>query len=279
MGKIFSVASWNVEHFGINRGMPDPGRVERAMQFLADQQPDVFAIYEVEGKEVYWEMVHRFAGYSFHVTEGEQMQEILVGVKSPLTAFFTQKTEFKSSVPALRPGSLLTVVANGEHYPILFLHVKSGDTARGFGLRDDMLARSLKFRKVLDRVAGGPNGANYLIVGDLNTMGLYYPYTDDIAADTEIKRMNLKATRYYDMRPLKKNAPFTFSNGSQSSYPASELDHVYAADHLKFKTFTGPQGSGEVDVRGWAREPTTAKQDQWIEEYSDHCLLYFEVWE
>lgn len=278
MPKQFSVASWNVEHFGSSRRHADPDHISRVIQFLKDQQPDIFAIYEVEGKEVYWEMVQKFPGHSFHITEGEQVQEILVGVKGPLTAFFTQKTEFKSSVHALRPGSLLTVIKDGKHYPILFMHTKSGNDARGFGLRDDMLAKALKFRKVLDKVTDDPHGANYLIVGDLNTMGMYYPYVDDIEATTEIRRMNMKAKRYYDMQPLKKNHAHTFSNGSQSSYPASELDHVYAADHLKFKTFTGPQGSGEVDVRGWAKEPTTAKQDQWIEEYSDHCLLYFEVW-
>jgi len=52
--KKFTVASWNVEHF---RG--DPSRVVRISGFLKGdgggpaEVPDVFALYEVEGKDVY----------------------------------------------------------------------------------------------------------------------------------------------------------------------------------------------------------------------------------
>src|SRR4249919_359003 len=102
--KAFSLASWNVEHFK----NPD-SRVDRVVDFLANLTPDVFALYEVEGKEVFDALVTKMPSYSFHITEGQEVQEILVGVASNLTSFFTQKLEFKSGMQFLRPGALLTL--------------------------------------------------------------------------------------------------------------------------------------------------------------------------
>jgi hypothetical protein len=88
----FSVASWNVEHF---RG--DPARVSRVVGFIkgADggppEVPDVFALYEVEGKDVYVPLMEAFPDHSFHLTEGKETQEILVGVHSRLRSFVTQR--------------------------------------------------------------------------------------------------------------------------------------------------------------------------------------------
>lgn len=49
MAKADSLASWNVEYFR----NPD-SRVDRVVDFLVDLGPlDVFALYEVEGKEVF----------------------------------------------------------------------------------------------------------------------------------------------------------------------------------------------------------------------------------
>jgi hypothetical protein len=90
--KAYSLASWTVEHFR----NPD-SRVDRVVDFLVNMgPPDVFALYEVEGKEVLRRPCSKMPGYTFHITEGPQVQEIMVGVKSSLAAFFTQKTEFKS---------------------------------------------------------------------------------------------------------------------------------------------------------------------------------------
>ena len=89
--KAFSVASWNVKHF---KGQP--ARVQNVAQFLHAQNPDIFALYEVTGSEVFTELSTRFPGYTFQITEGPQTQEILVGVKNSLTAFITQKIQFKA---------------------------------------------------------------------------------------------------------------------------------------------------------------------------------------
>ena len=44
------------------------------------------------------------------------------------------------------------------------------------------LARAVKLRKKLDKASPGKR-ANYIFMGDLNTMGLGYPYDKDIDAD------------------------------------------------------------------------------------------------
>jgi len=271
MAKAFSIVSWNVEHFKL-----DPNRVDRITGFLAKQNPDVLALYEVESKEIFASVTSRFRGYTFQITEGAQSQEILVGVRASLSAFLTQKLEFKSGTTSMRPGLLATLTVAGKSYCVLFLHLASSNEPRGFGLRDDMATRAIKFRKTLDAAAGGK--ANYLFLGDLNTMGLDYPYQRDIDPLTELKRWDVRASRYYGMRRLAKSYDASWSNGSGSTIADSNLDHVYAADHLKFKLFPRADGAkAEVDVRGWTSQPTAAAKDKWIKDYSDHSLLYLEI--
>jgi endonuclease/exonuclease/phosphatase family metal-dependent hydrolase len=271
MAKAFSIASWNVEHF---KG--DPSRTGRVVNFLRAQNPDVIGIYEVEGTEVFSAVTSKFPNYTFQITEGKESQEILVGFKSALSVFITQKLEFKSGTTHMRPGLLATITVSGTPYSVLFLHLASSDKPRGFGLRDDMVIRATKFRKVLNAAVGG--NANYIFLGDLNSMGLDYPYKKDIEASTELKRWDVRASVYYDMRRLPKTFDFTFSNGSGSTIPDSNLDHVYASKNIKFKKFDRPDGAeAEVDVRGWVNQNTQAAKDKWINEYSDHSLLYLEV--
>jgi len=274
MAKLFSIASWNVEHF-----KEDASRVGRVVQFLDDQKPDLFALYEVEGATVWKTIMAKMPGYTFQITEGPQTQEILVGVKKTMTAFITQKIEFKSGTTHMRPGQLVTVDVGGEEYAILFLHVASGTNPRGMGLRDDMIERALEFRRVLDKAAGGAQKANYLFLGYLNSMGLEYPFKHNIPAVDEIKKWEKRASRKaISMRRLDKTHPNSWSNGSESSIPPSNLDHVFAAKHLKFKFFKNEDGSdAEVDVRGWVEKKTAASRDKWIDDFSDHSLLYLEV--
>lgn len=269
MPKAFSIASWNVEHF-----KNAPNRVSDVIALLASLNPDVFALYEVEGKDVFGELVTQMPNYQFHITEGPQVQEILVGVRSGLTAFFTQKLEFRSGTTSMRPGALLTVTVAGESYPVLFLHLSSGPDPRGWGLRDDMLERALDFRKTLQQAAADPTKpVNYFFLGDLNTMGLQYFFKQhNILADVELKKVEALAKKR-KMRMLTKNKPHTWSNGSTSKLPPSNLDHVVAADHLKFKQIQ----QADVRVLGWPEEPTPTAQDAWIKRFSDHALLYFEV--
>jgi len=276
MAKLFSVASWNVEHF-----KDDPTRIARVIEFLDAQRPDVFGLYEVEGKSVFDTLVAKMPDYAFQITEGDQTQEILVGVRHSLTAFITQKLEFKSGTTHMRPGQLVTINKGGKNYALLFLHLSSGTDPRGMGLRDDMLERAFEFRKVLDKKAGCDGEGRYLFLGDLNTMGMFYPFDRGIEAELELRKWDRYGTRKkIAMRRLVKTHDASWFNGSDSSFPPSNLDHVYASTNLEFKAFRRADGdTAHVSVRGWVDETTDAGKDRWIGRYSDHALLYFELHE
>ena len=269
MAKAFSVASWNVEHMKD----ADPRNAAR-MQFLADQRPDVLALYEVEGREVWREVMAAFPKYSFFITEGANTQEILVGIGPRVTGFLTQKVEFAGRNAYMRPGAFLTVRTAGTSYSLLFLHVASDNDPRGFGIRADMIARAISFRKVLDAAAGGR--ANYMFLGDLNLMGMDFEHGKEagriqrvqVTAPIELSGLGYAAADA-DMRVLPKTRTATW----RSTTMTSDLDWVVAADHLQFRKFAG---GNEVDVRGWPALPE-AQQVQWTRDFSDHGLLYFEV--
>jgi len=137
-------------------------------------------------------------------------------------------------------------------------------------LRDDMLVRATKFKKTLEKAGQGT--ANYIFMGDLNTMGMKYPFNKEIPSNIELQKLDREAKKA-KMRRLTKDEPASWSNGSTSKIPPSNLDHVVASDHLKFKAF----GAADVTVRGWPKQQGTAKQDKWIKDFSDHGLLFFEV--
>ncbi len=274
MAKLFSVASWNVEHF-----KDDPSRVGRVIDFLDAQNPDVFGLYEVEGATVFNALVSKMPGYTFQITEGTETQEILVGVRKNLTAFITQKVEFRSGTTHMRPGQLVTITKGGANYALLFLHLASGTDPRGMGLRDDMLKRAFDFRRTLDKSAGGDGKAHYVFLGDLNTMGMIYPYQKSIASAIELKKWDKYAGRTkVGMRHLVKTQDASWFNGSKSSYPPANIDHVFASSNLDFRVFKRSDGTeANVAVRGWVDQPTDAEKDDWIARYSDHSLLYFEI--
>jgi endonuclease/exonuclease/phosphatase family metal-dependent hydrolase len=198
-------------------------------------------------------------------------------VRKTLTAFITQRTEFRSGTTNMRPGQLVTISQDGVNYALLFLHLASGNDPRGMGLRDDMLERALEFRKALDKSAGGAGKANYIFLGDLNTMGMKYPFDRNIVSAFELQKLDAFAVKV-SMKRLAKTHDNSWSNGSKSSLKPSNLDHVFASDNLTFRSFTRSDGTkAQVDVRGWASELSIPAQDAWIKEYSDHSMLYFEV--
>ncbi|MBE7497281.1 MAG: endonuclease/exonuclease/phosphatase family protein [Verrucomicrobiaceae bacterium] len=272
MPKAFSVLSWNVEHFGAtekNQSAPlkDPAPI---VNLIRDQKADIVAIYEVRSDVVFRPLVESMPEHHFFITEGEQMQEILVGVRRTIPCFLTQKTEFKSGQSTLRPGMLVTPYIDGKFYPLLFLHVKSMTDPVGFGLRHDMTQRALDFRKVLKDAGGGQDEANYIFLGDLNTMGMDYLGNDkDIDGAREIDELR-KAAGRRKMALLEKTAPATYWS---AQYGMSNLDHVVAAQHLSFRQF----GGKPVRVSGWTDLATDAQRAAWVAKYSDHAMLYFEV--
>lgn len=261
------VLSWNVEHF---KGKAD--RFSRILKTIKNEAPDIFALYEVTSNAVLEALTLELPSYQFHITEGAQQQEILVGVRGDLTAFVAQRTEFKKGSEHLRPGALLTLKFPDYFLNILFLHLKSSSTPYGFGVRDEQLQKAAKLKKALDKKNGGH--AKLIVLGDLNIMGFDHQMHPDAAiirAEVEL----LYAEAYFErvgMRRLSKSHPFTWSNGSTSKYPDADLDQVFASDTLEF-----PHGKEEVIVRGWPETETQEEADAWIRDYSDHAYLTFEV--
>ena len=267
MTKAFSIASWNVKHFKSTQV-----RVDRAISFLKKQDADVFALYELYGKDVFGEIIKQMPGYSFHITEGKGSQEILLGVKNSLDTFITQKLEFSSGTTHVCPGLLATIVLEGSLYPLLFMNIDSSPTAQGIGLRYEMMQRAFKYRNKLDKLAWAQGDAkvNYIFLGDLEIMGMNHPFNKSIDPETELKKWDDEECKMYNMRRLKKTHELTYR--SCDGKIDGNYDHVFAAEHLKFTKF----GNSEVDVRGWITEPEE-KQKEWREKYSPHSLLYFEV--
>lgn len=270
------IMSWNVEHFTGDKSGSRRDRVRRVAEAVAATDPDIFAIMEVQSGRVFSEFVTRMPGYVFAITEGPQTMEIMVGIKSGITAFMTQKNEFKRNNPGLRPGALVTVTTpDGRHLPILFNHLKSLPSPEGFGLRDAMFEKAFGLKRAIDDASEGlGQDSRFILVGDLNTMGMTLKDSPlDISARHEVERLDRRFRRY-GMERLDKTHPATFNNGSGSRYPPSDLDHVFATPNLGF---ADQAGGGRVKVGGWALEPDIQAQDRWIAAYSDHAPLIFEV--
>lgn len=292
MEKVLNVASWNVEHFK-NATDPDINRIQRVVKFIAGNDggpssiPDIFVLYEVEGKEVYQDFMSGFPDHRFHMTEGKQTQEIFIGVHRKFQTFSTQRLEFKTGREYQRPGLLLAVRADGADYALLFLHIKSGRDTEDFGLRDAALMHAFNLKRALDKASGGD--ANFIFLGDLNTMGIDdpVPYANrmdqsmDLSSGDEIKRIAYWANRRHMVLLSKEKTlingsdkEVTWYNGS-SSYVPTNLDHVVASEHLQIRG--QGDGSSPVSVLGWPKLART-EWSNWFSKYSDHALLYFEVW-
>ncbi len=288
MAKIFSVASWNVEHFR-NSSATDATRIERVGKFISGEAggptsvPDVFALYEVEGKEIYQGFMEQFPDHRFHLTEGKQSQEIFVGVHRSFQTFSTQRLEFKTGREYQRPGLLLTLRIGGVDYSLLFLHIRSGNGTEDFGLRDAAIEHAYNLKKALDRAT--EDNANFIFLGDLNTMGVNdpVPYSKklDLSPEEEVARIADWARRR-NMLLLSKDPTIvdgiskevTWYNGG-STYKPGNLDHVVASEHLQIHS--QDSGSFHVSVLGWTKL-AESEWSNWFDQYSDHALLYFEVW-
>jgi exonuclease III len=265
MAKKFSLVTWNIEHFKLKTTLK-----AKVVAHLKSMNPDVFAILEVVGKDVWRFMFKEFPDHNFFITEGPQTQQILVGVQHQYRCFLTQRDEFKSGKTHLRPGQFLTIKYGDEHYTMLFLHLKSISDPVGFGIRDNMIDHLFNLKKELDTLAGGTGKAKFIAMGDFNTMGMEYPYVPDISTETELKRLKNRA-KYRKMSLLPKDHVVTWTNGN-GKY--SNLDHVLASDHITFKEWNG----SKVKVLGWNKFPEgSAEFTEFVNNISDHCALYCEI--
>lgn len=228
----------------------------------------MFAILEVEGVNVPDLMQNRFPDYDFDITDGPQSMEIIVAHRRGKfdQAAFTQKREFKAFNPRLRPGALLTVRLGATFHNMLFLHTDSGTAAPDFGNRQEMFEKIESLKRSIDRLANDGEG-RLLVMGDLNTMGLWFPTRRRsdlrVSAEDEITALGKESSKV-GMSLIPKDADKTFNNGRF----ISDLDHVLASDNLSI--------AEPVAVRGW-NQLNGAAQKKFIKEVSDHSSLLITV--
>ncbi|CUI89148.1 endonuclease/exonuclease/phosphatase family protein [Cognatishimia activa] len=295
------VLSWNVEHFTGKKSGARKDRLKRVIDVIKQEDPDVFGLIEVESDDVEDAFKDAFPNHSQFVTRGDNSQQILTSVRPGLGNLTIQKDQFKKNNPYLRPAAWLNLhdgTGKDDLY-FLFSHFKSSSTPEGFGLRDAMFDHVKKLKKKYDEKHETEGGCKMVLLGDLNFMGMNLTYSDkDFVNYEEIERFDKilgrqgldrktmtlpqvipsKYEDHYTDEADELNIPYvprpmTYNGGSDSSYVPALLDAVYATDNL---TFT-PTGGEDVRVGGWAEEASEAAQDDWIERFSDHAPLIFEV--
>ena len=277
--KIIKIMSWNIEHFKMNKA-------DEVAEIIKKYDPDVFGLYEVEAGPIYNFMLNHFPNHSIFITKGQQTQEILVACKNTFEGIkFQQKDQFKSGNPYLRPGAFLTFRYPGKSmYGFLFLHTDSGTSAVDFGNRNEMFEHAFNLKRKLDDVIN--DQTNFLILGDLNTMGLKYPKqikSDRLAETiTELEYIDYESQRKgkYSKKPKMRRLTKPIGTHHSKTYGISDLDHIIASEHLDFKSQDnfGESSKSEILLDGWRRfldEPEKLKK--FTEEISDHCLLFCEL--
>ena len=78
MTVAFSVLSWNVKKFG-TRGTAHTNRI---INEVLGRDPSLVAFYETKPAALWRRLMEGMPTYSWHITEGKQTQEILLGVRS-----------------------------------------------------------------------------------------------------------------------------------------------------------------------------------------------------
>ncbi|MFN0032271.1 MAG: endonuclease/exonuclease/phosphatase family protein [Flavobacteriales bacterium] len=269
----YSVLCWNIEHFKTNTS-----RTKVVADRIKTHNPDVFTILETESLNTLEMMRQHFPSYNFHITDGKQSQEIMVAVRNGkfTQTAFTQKREFDNGNPFLRPGALLTLSHNSQLYNLLFLHNDSGPDASAFGNRFEMIDKVSNMAKAIHKKK--PD-ARVIVAGDLNTMGMGFPSQRKsdkrVTMQEEIAGVaSLMADYNFSWASKQHDATWLSKPGGYDS----NLDHVICSQTVVLKEL-GQRTDGSnyhIKVEGWVGL-TLAQQKTYMEKYSDHCLLYWEV--
>ena len=154
-----------------------------------------------------------------------------------------------------------------------------------FGNRNEMFEHAFNLKRVLDDVAGGET--NFMILGDLNTMGIKVPTSVDGAPSRSDRRgSRLHRLREPEEGQTRQNPEYekrlTKPEGTHFSerYGISDLDHIIASAHLEFEDQqnTGELFKYEVLLQGWRDFPEdSVDRVQYASDISDHCLLFCEL--
>lgn len=298
----FIFASWNVEAFRAE----NPKRLEAMCAWLAYAHPekrpiDVFAIMEVEGINLLAMAQEYFPEYDFHLTDGQQNKEIILGVRRGAFAqvSYTQRREFKAGNAYARPGSLVSVRPHNHDgfVHLLYLHAPAMSDPDGFGARMTTFEHVAKLKSAFDQgvqaIRKDANAeAQLIVLGDLNTAGLCYPTQREgdrkITSEEEIASLEPLT----GLRLAPKSHDETWMGGRRRS----DLDHVLTSATVRLRTLgeKAPEPhdkkSNKADeptpptlptpykirVRGWP-ELSDKKRLAFAENISDHALLIGEV--
>ena len=140
-----------------------------------------------------------------------------------------------------------------------------------------MLQHVASLKRTLDKFPPANKKANFVALGDLNTMGVQPAYnnvTDFDGAQELAFVENRMSAAVNGMKLLTKTHTKTWWNGKDNWQP-SNLDHIFAADHLQFKSLSG----ADIEISGWVDKTTDNARKNWIDKFSDHALLYGEIHE
>ena len=278
----FTFALWNVEHFKDNPGRMKIVADELKAAHPAGKEIDVFGILEVEALNIVNLITEHFPNYDFHLTDGPQVQEILIGVKRGRFSqkVFTQKREFKAGNEFLRPGHLVALreMSNDKWTQMLFLHTDSGVDASGFGNRYKMFESVAKMRKALAKQAQDLD--RLIVLGDLNTMGLHYPKRSKVVVTGSEEIAEL--AKFTSLSLASKDVDATWKDANRR-IKDSNLDHVLHSPGLALADLgTGTPTSlfatspVKIHTAGWPKK-SGAVQDDFVRNISDHAILVGET--
>ena len=263
----FRVLFWNIEDFAGGKA-----RTESVVGHIRATDPDVVGICEVRDKTELRKVIGgHFKDFDFAITDGDQEVELAVGWRRGLfdQTLFTQRREFKTDNPDLRPGALLSVQRNGGTYNILFLHADSGRKIKDYSNRLQVFDHVWSLKASLDRIDGGD--AKLIVMGDFNTMG--HDATNDHGAlhgNKEIRALD-RAANKRGMNLLSKSDDNSFLQVHDGEIKfAADLDHALISRSVSLaKTEKGAR----VMVRGWVDGKTEQEQIDFVEGLSDHASI------
>lgn len=264
-----SVLFWNVHN------LKDERHASLVVDHIQSSNPDLFCLAEVIGPRAYELIAKRFPEHNFYMSYGRQSQELLVGIRRSIPAFFTQKSEFQSGNAFLRPAVLLTLPLGEPPLNVLFVHLKSFAQPIDLGYRDDFFNRVFALKRTLDSLSDGK--AKFIVCGDMNFQGMHYLEKGLIKPEDEFRHVQNEAGDN-GMLFLEKSKVATWKSDNRRG-GTEDLDHVVASSNIEFvEVGDGRQVPYQVKVSGWNQFVAGSQEEKaFIETVSDHCSIGFEI--
>jgi len=267
MQSKLSVLWWKVHH------LKNASQAARIVSHIKERNPDIFALGGVVGEAAYRLIAKEFPEHNFYMTFGKQAQEMLVGVKRTMQAFFSQRTEFQSGNEFLRPAALLTISLGELPLNLLFVHVKSFSDPLSLGYRDNFIKRLGRLKATLDNLSGG--SSRFVVCGDFNLRGMFYLERSYIKPEDEFHHIQ---NELGDIGILFAEPSSLSTWSSKEGRSQATLDYVAATDSTNFANLGNDQGQIQLRLGGWPEYPRgTFERNEFIEAVSDHASVYFEI--